>query len=103
MAIIACRDCAHHVSDQAESCPNCGAPIASNVKIRPRSRRGVPRVLIVVMALWTLGTLLWIFQPDWTRDELITGARVSLQYLEHPNATAQTHEPQANTAPPSPL
>jgi len=103
MTIIACRECTHHVSDQAESCPRCGAPIASNVKIRPRSRRSVAKVVVVMMALWTLGTLLWVLQPDWTRDELIAGARVTLQHLEHSNETVQTHGSQANTEPPSPM
>jgi hypothetical protein len=58
------------------------------------------------MALWTLGTLAWVIQPRWTREELITSAKLTLQYLdrsigqfpqgEHPNATAQTRSLQAN-------
>jgi hypothetical protein len=117
MAIIACRECAHHVSDQAESCPSCGAPIASNVKTRPRSRHRVAKGLSVLMALWTLGTLLWLIQPDWTRGKLITGARLTVHYLdrsigdrsigefpttEHPNATDQARSLRANTDSPPP-
>ena len=29
MALIQCPECAHEVSDQAVSCPNCGFPIAA--------------------------------------------------------------------------
>ncbi len=111
MAIIACRECAHHVSDQAESCPNCGAPSAARLRTRPRSRHRVAKTLIVLMALWTLGTVLWMIQPGWTRDALIASARLTLQHLdptageppatEHPNAIAPTHAPQTNTNAPA--
>ena len=112
MAIIACRECAHQVSDQAASCPNCGAPSASSVKTKPRSRHRVAKTLTVLMALWTLGTLLWMIQPRWTRDELITSAKLTLQHLdrsigqfpagEHPNATPQARNLQANINVPPP-
>src|SRR3569833_3948679 len=104
MAIIACRECGHHFSNQAESCPNCGAPIASHAGTRPRSRHRVAKGLFVLMALWTLGTVLWMIRPDWTRDELMSGARLTLQYLDrsigelrttgHPDATVQIRTPQ---------
>lgn len=110
MAIIACRECAHHVSDQATSCPNCGAPSSTSVKTKPPSRRRLAKTLIVLMTLWTLGTLLWVIQPGWTRDTLLTSTRLTLQHLyrsigefpttEHPNAVARTRSPQANTDPP---
>ena len=29
MALIACPECGHHVSDMAVSCPKCGFPVAS--------------------------------------------------------------------------
>jgi len=29
MALIKCRECNHEVSDKAEACPNCGAPVAA--------------------------------------------------------------------------
>jgi predicted lipid-binding transport protein (Tim44 family) len=29
MALIKCRECGREVSDKAQACPNCGAPIAS--------------------------------------------------------------------------
>ncbi len=32
MALISCSECGHEVSDRAESCPKCGAPIAGAVE-----------------------------------------------------------------------
>ena len=71
MAIIPCRECAHHVSDQAASCPSCGAPVAQAVKTRPRGkRRVVATTLITLMALWTLGTLAWLIVPRAAPNQL---------------------------------
>ena len=81
MAIISCRECAHQVSDQAASCPNCGAPVAADVKTKPRGRHYLSKALITLMTLWTLGTLLWLIQPDWG-DELMTRARGTLQRFD---------------------
>jgi hypothetical protein len=36
MAVIACPDCEKDVSEHAEKCLNCGAPIASRIKGTPR-------------------------------------------------------------------
>lgn len=75
MAIIPCRECTHQVSDQAVSCPSCGA--------RPHGKRGVlPRVLIALMALWTFGTVLWLLVPRSVSDQLLTRAKSSLQRLD---------------------
>jgi len=82
MAIIPCRECAHHVSDQAMSCPSCGAPIAQAVKTKPRRRRVFPRVLLTLMTLWTLGTLGWLLVPRSAWDQLIVSAQSSLQRLD---------------------
>lgn len=82
MAIIPCRECAHHVSDLAVSCPSCGAPIAQAVKTKPRRRSVFPRVLLTLMTLWTLGTLLWLFVPRSAFDQLVASAQVSLQHLD---------------------
>ena len=81
MAIIPCRECAHHVSDLATSCPSCGAPIAQAVKTKPRRKRMFPRVLLTLMTLWTLGTLAWLVVPRSAFDQLIVSAQSSLQRL----------------------
>src|SRR3981081_4633328 len=82
MAIIPCRECAHQVSDQAASCPSCGAPVAHAVKTRPRGKRVIARMLITLMTLWTLGTLLWLLVPSGSSDQLTTRAKSSLQRLD---------------------
>jgi hypothetical protein len=105
MAIIPCRECAHHVSDQAMSCPSCGAPIAQAVKIKPRRKRMFPRVLITLMTLWTLGTLLWLLVPRSAVDELIVRAQSSLQRLDPgiaPTLTAHQAPAEPEAAPQAP-
>ena len=32
MALIACYECGHHISEHAESCPQCGAPNEKSAK-----------------------------------------------------------------------
>lgn len=81
MAIIPCRECAHQVSDQAASCPSCGAPVNTSIETKPRLKRVIVRAFIAVMALWTLGTLLWLLLPGRPTEQLITLANSSLQRL----------------------
>lgn len=81
MAIISCAECTHQVSDRAASCPSCGAPVAPAVETKPPGRRVIPRVLITLMALWTLGTLLWLVIPRRAPDQLIAFAKTSLERL----------------------
>jgi tRNA_anti-like len=109
MAIIPCRECAHQVSDQAASCPSCGAPSVPPiaVKTKPRSKHRLAGAAITLMALWTLGTLLWLIVPRSAADEWITAARLALQRFDrnigqfptadHSNATARSRV-QANPA-----
>jgi tRNA_anti-like len=79
MAIISCEECSHQVSDRAVSCPSCGAPVRSTVETKPRGRRVIPKVLITLMALWTLGTLLWLIVPRRAPDQLIALAKASFE------------------------
>jgi hypothetical protein len=81
MAIIPCRECAHQISDQAASCPGCGAPVTPTIRTKPRLKRVIFRASITVMALWTLGTLLWLLLPGSPMDQLITLANSSLHRL----------------------
>src|SRR5262249_31044857 len=103
MAIIPCRECAHQVSDQAASCPSCGAPIAAPpppIQARPRSRHRLSRVLITLMALWTLGTVLWLIVPRSATEGWIARARSSLQHFDQGiGQLARNPKPQATPAP----
>src|SRR5882757_3475716 len=82
MAIIQCRECAHQVSDQAQNCPSCGAPVTRTVKIEPRGKREIVRISLVLMTLWTVGTILWLAVPRSASNQLITHAKLSLQNFD---------------------
>ena len=60
MAIIACKECGHQVSDKAASCPSCGAPIAGAVKPRGRAKRVVRGFLITSVAVGLIAAVLWL-------------------------------------------
>ena len=81
MAMISCAECSHQISDRAASCPGCGAPVTPAVETKPRGRRVIPKVLITLMAFWTLGTLLWLIVPRRASDQLIALANTSLERL----------------------
>ncbi len=59
MAIVACTECGHQVSDHAASCPSCGAPIAAPAKPKPRANRTVFGVLFALAALCLIAAALW--------------------------------------------
>jgi hypothetical protein len=89
MAIIACEECAHQVSDQAVSCPNCAAPIAP-VKTKRRGRRTISRVLIALAALWLIGTTLWLIATIMAPNQMIGMIRTPVQRVEQSKSTKQS-------------
>jgi hypothetical protein len=60
MALIACKECNHEISEQAAHCPHCGAPTSS----APRGGRGPRRVLygllFAFIVAWAGVTALWL-------------------------------------------
>ena len=68
MALIKCSECGRQVSDKAESCPQCGAPIASALEteaagiklrtIQQTSKRLKAHILISAVLFW--GGLVWM-------------------------------------------
>lgn len=51
MALIACKECGHQVSTDAEHCPQCGA------RLKPKSQAwkwalGVPAGLVALFLMW---------------------------------------------------
>jgi tRNA_anti-like/zinc-ribbon domain len=62
MAIIACKECGHQVSDKAASCPNCGAPIAVVVKPRGRAKRVIYGFLITSAAVGLIAAMLLLIR-----------------------------------------
>lgn len=102
MAIIPCRECTHQVSDQAANCPSCGAPVTHTVKIEPRGKREIFRISVVLMALWTVGTILWLAVPRSASNQLVTHAKLSLERFDRQigqfPATDQTKATHRNAA-----
>jgi hypothetical protein len=59
MAIIVCRECDHRVSDQAASCPSCGAPIAAGIDASQQQQRRIVVAVIGAAALVLIGAVYW--------------------------------------------
>jgi tRNA_anti-like len=85
MAIIACQECTHQVSDRAASCPNCGAPIAP-VRTKPRGKRIISRVLSTLAALWMVAATLWVIATIMAPNQ-IGMIRASVQRVEQSKST----------------
>ncbi|HYW05003.1 MAG TPA: hypothetical protein VFA86_13795 [Gammaproteobacteria bacterium] len=55
MALINCVECSHQVSDQAASCPNCGAPTATGrraaMPVEQTAKRFKAQTVLAVMAI----------------------------------------------------
>ena len=61
MALIKCKECGHEVSDKADKCPNCGAPVP-----KKSSAGGV--VIILLLGLTALMYVLFEVNPAAERD-----------------------------------
>jgi TM2 domain-containing membrane protein YozV len=58
MALVYCRDCGKQISDQADSCPNCGAVV----------RRTKSRAVAILLALFLGGIgahKFYLNRPGW--------------------------------------
>src|SRR6266851_1044751 len=61
MAIIACKECAREVSDQAACCPHCGVSIAAGVRRKPRRVKAwFYGTLILGLLAWGALATLWL-------------------------------------------
>lgn len=98
MALIACRECAREISDQAHACPGCGAPLeAEPTPSRVPHYERVPatksRSLAVVLALLLGGLGIHKFYLDkpgrgvvyllfcWTLIPAVVGVIEAFYYL----------------------
>jgi len=65
MAIIACSECAHQVSNLAATCPNCGAPIAApTTKPEQHTKRSNLGIPIALAVLCLIAATLWYLPPN---------------------------------------
>lgn len=108
MAIIACKECGHQVSDKAASCPNCGAPVAaplaapaSTVRRRPRVLSGVLLSLAVVCIAGLAAETVWLIKTLYPAGSLHT----LLQLPAAPRPAPVIIKPKVTLAssPPAPL
>ena len=51
MPLIKCPACQHDISDQAQSCPNCGHPLAKSTTKAPKKHGCLGIVVLVVLAI----------------------------------------------------
>ena len=50
MALTSCRECGHQVSEKAEGCPSCGAPL------KEFTAKGCLLFLIfLILVIWSIG------------------------------------------------
>ena len=69
MAIIACSECTHEVSNLAVTCPHCGAPIAAPIaaptsKVERGTRRSILSMLVALAVLCLIAATLWYLPPN---------------------------------------
>ena len=67
MGLIKCPECGNEVSDKAQSCPKCGAPIIQNTprQVQRKKRKG-PGCLVTVLIFVVLITIISVMtkQPE---------------------------------------
>ena len=74
MALIKCTECGHEVSDKAQTCPNCGAPVGlaqpsnqqlnntySNIDTEGSSSKKWLYLVVGILAVSLLGLAAWFF------------------------------------------
>jgi len=74
MALIKCTECGHEVSDKAQTCPNCGAPVGlaqpsnqqlnntySNIDTEGSSSKKWLYLVVGILAVSLLGLAAWLF------------------------------------------
>lgn len=86
MALIECRECKHQISDQAQACPNCGAPVhpAAAAAPAPAAAPAAPRnngmrtvlVAIVVLVVAFLAYRIW--NPTLQKAGIVPSARFAV-------------------------
>jgi DNA-directed RNA polymerase subunit RPC12/RpoP len=90
MALIKCAECSKEISDQAPSCPHCGAPVKPNAKVTATSKQ--TKVATAIFWVLVIGFFLWVWS-------MIGGSH------DAPATAASSPAPQASAtvaAPPEP-
>ena len=83
MALIECRECKHQISDQAQTCPNCGAPVrpvpvvTSAVPARPP--RGGMLTAVALIGLIIVALIAYrLWHPALEKAGIVASARFAI-------------------------
>jgi hypothetical protein len=97
MALIACRECNHEVSDRASRCPRCGAPTSLSAAGKRRLKRTVYTLLTILVVGWAALTTLWLSGRLTSPSQLAGFFRVH----DRGSATVVMQAPPVSSTPPS--
>jgi hypothetical protein len=82
MALIQCSECKREISDQAQACPNCGAPrtITGEGGQQPPSVRagGVRRVVLLVFLVLLVLAAYRVLRPALEKAGVVASARFAI-------------------------
>ena len=57
MALTACRECGHQISDTAAACPSCGAPVSGGVVTTQATGRRFKGLQLAGVLIMSAGTV----------------------------------------------
>src|SRR5579862_7612338 len=103
MALIACTECNHEVSDRASRCPHCGAPTSRSAKGWRGVKRALYGLLAVLLLAWAALTVLWlggrISSPSQIAELLHSHDRGTPAQITQPPLASGTASSTASVAP----
>lgn len=75
MALIKCKECNKDISDQAKSCPHCGAPNQNFIPTKNQEKekkkyKGFKRFLFITLGLFIFGFIVLQFLPKDAKKQL---------------------------------
>lgn len=62
MALIKCLECGKEISEQALSCPHCGCPIKSTLKVKKKDNYKVYAVISIIA--FVLAGIMWFWRES---------------------------------------
>ena len=80
MALTACPECNHHISDKAHSCPKCGHPLQANkvYVTNPTKGKGKKALGIILILFALLLSATTYGKPRSSSTELIGGLSITI-------------------------
>lgn len=93
MALIKCSECGKEISDQAESCPNCGCPIRSNetisdIEIKPK-KLNKKMIIVAIAVILIIAAGVTSFFLIKSRNEATKAEKIHSEYIDNMNQIYQ--------------